>query len=62
MDDMSRSSSQSNAASFSRRRFLGAFLTLAAFLRLTRRSAATQLNGDETVIVGGWLLKRSDLR
>ena len=49
--------------SLSRRRFLAAFLTLAAYLRLSRPSLA-RCDGkdDETVLSGRWLLKRSDLR
>lgn len=62
MDDMGQYLAQPKTAAFTRRRFLGAFLTLAAFLRLTRPSAARRSNGDETVLSGGWLLKRSDLR
>ncbi len=62
MDDTAQFSAQSKSAAFSRRRFLGAFLTLAAFLRLTRKATASQLDQDETVLAGGWLLKRSDLR
>lgn len=51
------------AKGLSRRRFLAAFLTLAAYLRLTRPSLAKHENAtDETVLSGRWLLKRSDLR
>ena len=62
MDDMAQSSVQPKSAAFSRRRFLGAFLTLAAFLRFTRPSVAGRMDNDETVLSGRWLLKRSDLR
>ncbi len=51
------------AKGFTRRRFLAAFLTLAAYLRLTRPSLAKHVNAThETVLSGRWLLKRSDLR
>ncbi len=47
---------------WSRRRFLAAFLSLAAYLHLVRPSAATAPdNGSDTVLNGRWLLKRSDL-
>lgn len=62
MDDMAQTSVQPKSAAFSRRRFLGAFLTLAAFLRLTRPAAAKKADDGETVLSGRWLLKRSDLR
>ncbi len=62
MDDMAQSSAQPKSAAVSRRRFLSAFLTLAAFLHLTRKATASELDQNETVLSGGWLLKRSDLR
>jgi hypothetical protein len=62
MDDMAQTPAQPNAAAFSRRRFLAAFLTLAAYLRLIQPSLAGQDNGNDTVLSGRWLLKRSDLR
>jgi hypothetical protein len=47
---------------WSRRRFLSAFLSLAAYLHLIRPSAATVPDkGADTVLHGRWLLKRSDL-
>lgn len=47
---------------FSRRRLLLSFLTLAAFLTLKRggKSSVTG-DGEDTVIAGRWLLKKSDL-
>lgn len=47
---------------FSRRQLLMSFLTLAAFLRLRRADkSAVMSEGDDTVIAGRWLLKKSDL-
>jgi hypothetical protein len=63
MDDMTLFEPAPKAKRLSRRRFLAAFLTLAAYLRLTRPSLASQEDEtDETVLSGRWLLKRSDLR
>ncbi len=45
-----------------RRRLLLSLLTLAAFKQFKGQALAAPANGDETVISGGWLLKKSDLR
>ncbi len=63
MDEMTLLEHVPQTRAFSRRRFLAVFLTLAAYLRLTRPASASQeLDKDETVLSGRWLLKRSDLR
>lgn len=63
MDEKTLVPSAALSRGLSRRRFLAAFLTLAAFLRLTRPSLAQEESkADETVLSGRWLLKRSDLR
>lgn len=59
---MSKTTPVAISRTITRRRLLAAFLTLAAYLRLTRSAAAeTQDKPDETVLRGRWLLKRSDL-
>ena len=62
MNDKNLLPSKVGCRSLSRRRFLAAFLTLAAYLRLSRPSLARGDEKDEeTVMSGRWLLKRSDL-
>ena len=53
---------KSSGSSFSRRRFLAIFLSLAAYLKLVKPTTAANLDGNEVVLEGRWLLKRSDLR
>ncbi|MGB8817359.1 MAG: hypothetical protein WCC66_05495 [Rhizobiaceae bacterium] len=56
-----RSGRYTPVSSLSRRHFLGAFLTLAAWLQLARPAHGRAKDDGQTVIKGGWLLKRSDL-
>ena len=62
MDDKTLLEHVPQMRAYSRRRFLAVFLSLAAYLRLTRPTLANQeTDKDETVLSGRWLLKRSDL-
>ncbi len=45
----------------SRRRVLGALLTLGAVFRFRPNKAISDTSSDETVLVGRWVLKASDL-
>lgn len=53
---------KSSRSNFSRRRFLAMFLSLAAYLKLVKPTPAANLDDNEVVLEGRWLLKRSDLR
>ena len=49
------------ARHFSRRHFLLSLLSLVFLGRFRGRAVAREEQGEDTVMVGGWLLKKSDL-